>query len=104
MIIVMGHAQLSAGEVDRLLADMKVQVDATNAEAGCQHYNFARDAQDADRLVISERWENQAALDAHFTSSHMAAFNAVIGAAKVLGMDVKSYNLATGEVKQLLGG
>jgi quinol monooxygenase YgiN len=104
MIIVMGHARLGPGEMDRINADMLTQVAATNAEPGCQHYSFSRDVSDPDRLVISERWDDQAAIDAHFKSAHMATFNAVIGAAQVLGLDVKSYDLSTGEVKQLMGG
>jgi quinol monooxygenase YgiN len=104
MIIVMGHAQLGAGEIDRLSADIKTQLAATNAETGCHHYGFSRDVLDPDRMIISERWENQAAIDLHFASPHMAAFNAALGTAKVLGLDIKSYDLETGEIKQLMGG
>jgi quinol monooxygenase YgiN len=104
MIIVMGYAKLGAGELDRLDGEMKIQVAATNAEAGCQTYSFSRDVSEPDRLVISERWDDQIALDAHFATPHMAAFNAVLGAAQVLAVDVKSYNLETGEIRQLIGG
>ena len=104
MIIVMGHAQLGPNEFDRLQPEMRTQVAATNAEDGCLLYSFSRDVADPDRLMINERWRDQAAIDAHFVTPHMATFNAVIGAAKVLGIDIKSYNLATGEVKQLIGG
>ena len=104
MIIVMGHAQLGSGEIDRLQAEMVTQVKATNAEPGCQHYSFSHDVTNPDRLIISERWDNQAAIDAHFQTPHMAAFNAVLGQAQVVGLDIKSYDLATGVVKQLMGG
>lgn len=101
MIIVMGHAKLAPGELDRLQAEMEKQVAATNAEEGCLYYNFARDVADADRLVISERWRDQAALDAHFSTPHMAHFNALIGQAKVLDISVKAY--VDGEVRTLIG-
>lgn len=104
MIIVMGHAQLGPGEFDRLQGEMRTQVTATNAEDGCLLYSFSRDVGDPDRMVISERWRDQAAIDTHFASPHMATFNAVIGGAKVLGIDVKSYDLGSGVVKQLIGG
>jgi quinol monooxygenase YgiN len=91
MIIVMGYAKLANGEMDRLADEMKAQVAATNAEMGCDHYSFARDAVDPDMLRIAERWQDQAALDAHFASSHMAHFNAVMAATKVLEMSVKAY-------------
>ena len=104
MIIVMGHCRTASGEFDRVTEAMQAQVAATNAEDGCIHYSFGRHVSDPDLLIISERWRDQAAIDAHFKSPHMAAFNAVLGASKVLEIDVKSYDLATGEVKQLIGG
>jgi quinol monooxygenase YgiN len=104
MIIVMGHAKLAGGELDRLTDEMNVQVAATNAEAGCLDYCFSRDVANPDTLIISERWENQAAIDAHFKSPHMAAFNAVLGKATVLDISVKSYDLETGTIATLIGG
>jgi quinol monooxygenase YgiN len=101
MIIVMGHAKLGAGELDRLLPEMAAQVAATQAEDGCELYCFGRNVLDPDMLIISERWRDQAALDAHFASPHMADFNAVIGAAKVLEISVKAYE--NGEVRTLIG-
>ena len=104
MIVVMGHAKMGAGELDRLTDAMNTQTAATNAEDGCFGYSFARDVSDPDRLVVSERWRDQAAIDAHFASPHMAAFNKVLGSAKVLELDIKSYDLGSGDIKQLMGG
>lgn len=101
MIIVMGHARLGAGEIDRLRDAMIRQVEATNAEDGCLHYSFSRDMRDPDTLIISERWRDQAAIDAHFGSAHMAEFNKVLATAKVLGLSVKAYE--NGEVRTLMG-
>lgn len=101
MIIVMGHARLAAGEIDRLRDAMERQIVATNAEPGCLHYSFSRDVLDPDTLIISERWEDQAAIDAHFKSAHMAEFNAVLGTAKLLGLSVKAYE--NGQVRTLMG-
>jgi quinol monooxygenase YgiN len=94
MIIVQGYAKLDVGEFDRLLPDMKAMVEATNKEDGCQLYCFARDAVDGDTLRISERWRDQAALDAHFATPHMATFNQVIAGAKVLDISVHAYDAA----------
>jgi quinol monooxygenase YgiN len=104
MIIVMGHAKMAAGELDRLTDEMNAQVAATNAETGCLLYCFSRDVANPDTLIISERWENQAAIDAHFKSPHMATFNAALGKATVLDISVKSYDLETGTTATLIGG
>jgi quinol monooxygenase YgiN len=101
MIIVMGHAKMAPGELDRLAGAMAKQVAATNAEDGCDHYSFARDVTDPDRLIVSERWRDQAAIDAHFKSPHMAEFNAALGSAKVLDLSIKAYE--NGNVRVLMG-
>jgi quinol monooxygenase YgiN len=101
MIIVMGYAKLAEGEFDRLEPDMRTQVSATQVEDGCDLYCFSRDLLEPDTLIISERWRDRAALEAHFTTPHMAAFNAIIGAAKVLEISVKAYE--NGDVRTLIG-
>jgi len=102
MIIVMGHAKLGAGEIDRLAAEMATQIAATRAEDGCLHYGFSRDVLDPDTLIISERWRDNEAIATHFASPHMAAFNAVLGSAKVFEVSVKAYE--NGEERTLMGG
>ena len=101
MIIVMGYAKLGAGDIDRLLPEMQVQVSATNAEDGCELYSFSRDVTDPDTLIISERWRDQAAIDAHMTSVHMKAFNVALGSATIKGLSIKAYE--NGEVRTLMG-
>lgn len=102
MIIVMGHAKLGTGEIDRLAAEMEAQIKATRAEDGCLHYGFSRDVLDPDTLVISERWRDNEAIAVHFASPHMAAFNKALGSAKILELSVKAYE--NGEERTLMGG
>ena len=102
MIVVMGHAKLGAGEIDRLAAEMKAQITATRAEEGCLAYGFSRDVLDPDTLIISERWSDNAAIADHFASSHMAVFNAVLAKTNVLELSVKAYE--NGEERILMGG
>ncbi len=92
MIIVMGIAQFAPGGLDGLQEAMEGQLKATRAEDGCEHYAFARDVLDPDVLHIAERWRDNAALAAHFTAPHMAAFNAALAAAKVVSSSVKAYD------------
>jgi quinol monooxygenase YgiN len=101
MIIVMGTIKLAPGDIDRLQSALKAQMAATQAEDGCVQYVFSRDVTDADALLVSEKWRDQAALDAHMKARHMAVFNAAIGTADIRGMIVKSYAVASEHV--LLG-
>ena len=101
MIIVMGHAKLGPGEIDRLGDAMATQIAATLAEDGCLHYGYSRDVLEPDTMIISERWRDNDAITAHFASPHMAAFNAVLASAKVFEVSVKAYE--NGEVRTLMG-
>ena len=101
MIVIMGHAKAAPGEIDRILDGLHAMVAATLAEDGCEHYCFSRDLGDPDCMIITERWRDQAALDAHFASPHMVQFNALLSTAQVLDVSVKAY--AGGTVLSLIG-
>jgi quinol monooxygenase YgiN len=40
----------------------------SRAEDGCLEYTFAADPLEPGRVILFERWENQAALDAHLAA------------------------------------
>lgn len=101
MIIVLGKIMAAPGEADRLQGAMAIIMAETAKEDGCVQYVFSRAVNDPDRIIISEIWRDQAALDAHFKTPHMAAFNQAISGANLLGVSVKAYD-ATGE-RQLVG-
>jgi len=91
MLIVEGWVKLGKGEFDKVQEAGSAMVAATLREEGCLHYSFSRDIDDPDTLRISERWVDQAALDTHFATPHMAAFNAAIGSVAREGGDVRIY-------------
>lgn len=100
MLIVEGWVRLAPGEFDKLAEAARAMVAATREEAGCIHYAFARDVAEPDLIRISEKWTDQAALDVHFASPHMAAFNQAMGTVTTLGIDVRLF--AAEELRKLL--
>jgi len=102
MIIVTGTARFAAGEVERLRADFATNIAATRAERGCEHYAYGIDVSDPDLLHITERWVDEAAIEAHMASPHMARFMAVLGEAKIEALSVRMYEADF--LKTLLGG
>jgi quinol monooxygenase YgiN len=50
--------------------------DASRAEEGCIEYGYAQDVFDAGLIHIKELWTDQAALDRHFSSKHIAEWRA----------------------------
>lgn len=100
MIIVMGHVKMGAGEIDRLGAEMKAQIEATRAEPGCLAYGFSRDVLDPDTLIISERWRDNDALSGHMKTPHMQVFNGVLAGTKILSVSIKAFE--NGEERTLM--
>lgn len=72
---------------DAVLDALSAMLAPTRAEAGCRQYDLHVDHADPNRLVMIERWDSQAALDAHIASPHMARLKAAI-AEKTSGIDV----------------
>ena len=71
-------------------------VRASRAEDGCLDYAFATDLADPDTLILFERWRDQAALDAHGKSAHMAEFQKVMAANPPTSRDLRVYQTDEG--------
>jgi quinol monooxygenase YgiN len=91
MIIVTGTARFGEGEIARLRAAMAENIAATRAEEGCEHYSYGVDVSDPNLLHISERWRDEAAIDAHMQAEHMQRFMGALGEAKIEALSVKMY-------------
>ena len=95
MLVVAGEIKLNPAkraEADAAFAKMR---EATLKEPGCIAYQAYSDRGDDGIVFMFEKWEDQAALDAHFASPHMAEFGAALGGLGVTGMDVKKYDVAS---------
>ena len=74
MIVVTARARIRPEARDDAIAAARKMRDASIAEAGCQEYNFWFAFDDENELLVFERWDDQAALDAHFATPHLAEF------------------------------
>ncbi len=83
MIHVLATIQLQPGTRDAFLEHFLWVTPLVQAEAGCIEYGATIDeptsfkAQDLigpDTVVVVEKWENVAALEAHMTAPHMAEY------------------------------
>jgi quinol monooxygenase YgiN len=94
MLIVLAKAKV--GAVDAARAAITDMVAASNAEDGCIAYNFAQDALDPGVLHIVEKWQDDAALAAHFATPHMAAFGAAIAQLDIKIIEAIKYHADEG--------
>ncbi len=91
MLVLVVSIDTSAENIAAIKEAIATMEAASRAEAGCHDYTFAVELNDPDKLRITECWENEAALKAHFATPHMAAFNEAMAAASPRGMDLKCY-------------
>lgn len=102
MLIIQGAIRLSPADADKLEPAAIEMVQATvSQEPGCIVYAFARDLSDPGLFHIIERWQDQAALDAHFATAHMAKFQAAMAQVTMLGGTAKQFDATL--TKTLMG-
>lgn len=95
MLIVAGEIEIDPARREEAIAAAREMMEATRREAGCVAYAFSADLADPGRFRIFEEWESQTALDAHFATPHMAAFQARVGGLGVRGMSLRKYQVAS---------
>lgn len=78
MLIVLAQATVPEGALDAARDAIAAMVAASRAEEGCIAYTFTTDVLDPARLHIVEKWRDEDALKFHFSTPHMAAFQAAI--------------------------
>lgn len=78
MILVTIRATLRGSEREAVLAAAAELQAATQAEPGCREYRFWVAADDPAELLLFERWEDQASLDAHLRTPGVERFRPVL--------------------------
>lgn len=68
MVIVGGSFEIKADERDEFLAGRLEGMRASRSEPGCLEYTMSADPIDPGRVVLFERWADQASLDAHLAA------------------------------------
>jgi len=89
LIIVMGYVHLDPSDVKEFLVDILVIGPGTSAEKGCLFYAVTPDNSRAGRMVVVERWQDQASLTAHLGGPQAASFQKWIHRIKI---DVLRYD------------
>lgn len=76
MLLIVGTVRLPAHNIEAARPIMKRMAEASRAEAGCAEYAYAQDVFDPGLIHVKELWTDQAALDRHFASAHIAEWRA----------------------------
>ncbi|CAN5322942.1 putative quinol monooxygenase [soil metagenome] len=76
MVIIMGTVRIPPQNLILAREAMTAMVEASRADAGCISYGYAQDVFEPDLIRVSEVWKDQAAVDFHFATPHIAAWRA----------------------------
>lgn len=79
MVLVTGTVRLRPGVRDAAVAAARAVAERTRDEPGCLAYRFSFDLDDPDLVGVHEEWSDDAALQAHRGTPHVAAFRAALG-------------------------
>ncbi len=74
MIVLMGYLHLNPTDVDTFVADIRSFSVSTRAEKGCLFYAVALDDANTGRMLVVERWQDQASLTNHLRRQETVTF------------------------------
>lgn len=72
MIIISGTFEFDPDQRDAFIASRHDGMRTSRAEPGCLEYTFSADPLAAGRVLLFERWADQASLDAHIAAMRSA--------------------------------
>ncbi|KXF77670.1 antibiotic biosynthesis monooxygenase [Paramesorhizobium deserti] len=76
MLLIVGTIRLPPENLEIARPVMSRMVFASRAEDGCEEYSYAQDVLEPGLIHVKEMWRDQAALDRHFASEHIAKWRA----------------------------
>lgn len=101
MLVIAAELRVGAGSMDKLCDAGAVMSEKSTAEDGCHLYACSKDLNEDNLMRITEQWESQAALDAHFATPHMADFQATMGSLEVVSVKATKYQVS--DIEDMLG-
>lgn len=75
-LVIAGTVRVPPENLARFKPHMVKMLAASRAEDGCLFYSYAEDVAEPGLIRVFEAWRDQAALDAHFRTAHMAEWRA----------------------------
>ncbi len=93
MLLIIGTVTLPPENLALALPAMQAMVNASRAEDGCLEYGYAQDVLVPGLIHVKELWRDQATLDAHFASAHIAVWRASWPALGIGDRDLRVYEV-----------
>lgn len=97
MLLILGTIRLPADKLDEARPVMRRMADASRAEDGCHEYSYAEDVLNPGLIHVKERWRDRDALDAHFSSQHIAEWRASWPSLGIKDRALLAYSVGEGQ-------
>ena len=75
-VLIAGTVRVPPENVARFKPHMAKMLAASRAEAGCIAYSYAIDVEDPGLIRVFEAWRDEAAVNFHFATAHLAEWRA----------------------------
>jgi quinol monooxygenase YgiN len=93
-VIVAGTVRVPPENIAAFRPKMAAMIEASRAEDGCEAYAYAEDVLEPGLMHVFELWRDEAALQAHFKTAHIAAWRAAWPAFGVSDRRLALYDIA----------
>lgn len=94
MLLIVGTIRLPAERLAEAIPAMKCMIESSRAENGCEAYSYSEDVLDRGLIHVMEMWRDQAALDRHFSSEHIAAWRSVWSRLAIRDRNLRLYTVS----------
>jgi quinol monooxygenase YgiN len=94
-LIIAGTVRAPPQNLAALKPHMLAMLAASRAEDGCLTYSYGEDVAEPGVIRVFEAWRDQAAIDAHFKTTHMAAWRAACAEQGVSDRRLFAYEVAS---------
>ena len=92
MIIVWGSIEAAEGQLDELKALSLEHVQRSRQEPGCRSHSVQIDAENPNRLIFFEEWDDMGRLQTHFKVPESVGFIEAVGKLCVSPPTLKIYD------------
>jgi len=92
-IIISGTIDLPPENVAAALEAAKPLIEGALTEAGCMDYDWCPDPLTPGRVRVFERWDSEAALQAHFDDHWYKDMRATLGQFGIVGAETYKYKV-----------
>jgi quinol monooxygenase YgiN len=93
MIVLIARLRIAEEEIENFRQHVAEFLAASRAETGCIRFTVSEDIEQPCYFLFTEIWEDEASLESHESSAHLAYFKQQIAGSVVDGETTRVYDV-----------